>query len=140
MIFNLFLILLIGFEIQKLFQLNSFFRLKCSLTDYKKIITKEKSPVHKEFIKIIIVDFFYLTIIVIGLFSINEYFFCCILFLSVIQTIIFKIIKNKIIRKISYTIDIILSILLLTLTIINFVFYHLNGIKFIEQLINQFKI
>ena len=117
--FNLFLFLAIGYELQKLIQFSFFFRLRSLVYDYpKKVQHKVKTVVFKELLKITLIEVCYLLILFVGLFTINLYFVCVILFLSFIQNIIFKKIKNKNIRKISFTLDILFSIVLLSLSII----------------------
>lgn len=134
MLFNLLLSLFIGFEIQKLMQFSLFFRLKCLATDYNsRILKRIKSTAYSEMIKVGLIDAVYIVVCIIGLFTINEYFFFLIFMLSVMQNFIFKVIKNKTIRKISYTLDILLTIALLASSIINSYYYHLDGIKFITH-------
>ena len=136
MIFNLFLTLFIVWEIQKLIQFNYFFRLSCLSSDYPKLITRRiKSVAYNETIKIALVEIVYTTITFIGIFSKNVYFFCGIFALTFFHVLIFKYIKQKKIRKISFVINIFLSIILLILPIINSLFYNqIDGILFIKQL------
>jgi hypothetical protein len=137
LIYYLFVTFFIGFEIQKLFQVNFFFKVKRLTADYyKQIITKVNTVLYKEIIKISLVDILYTIILFFGLFTINRYFFFGILLLSLIQAIVFKI-KNVTFRKISYIIDNILSIILLSLSVINFLYYKVDALQFIKQLINQ---
>lgn len=132
--------LFLGFEIQKIFQFNFFFRLKCITSDYSKRITlKINSIVYKEILKISLVDLMYIIVLLIGLFTINKYFLCGILVLGALDTIIFKFIKNKTFRKIFFIIDILLSIIFLSLSIINSLYFQLDGIQFIKQIINYGK-
>ena len=135
MIYYIFVLLFIGFEIQKMFQFNYFFRMKVIAANYpKKVLTRTKSVLYKDTLKLVFIDLLYLIICVIGLFTINKYFFCGLLILSTFHSLIFKI-KNKTIKKIYLAIDISLSIVLLTLAITNFLYYQLDGIQFIQQLI-----
>ena len=133
--FNLLLALAIGYELQKLIQLNFFFRIRSLIADYyPNIQTKLKSTVFKELLIISFVDLGYALVLLIGLFTINLYFCALIFLLSTIQNIIFKTIKNKTIKKITFIIDIILSIILLSLSVINSIYYHLDGIQLINKL------
>lgn len=127
--------ILIAFELQKLIQLNFFFRIKMLFTSYsKRILKKTSTTAYKEFFKIALIDICYFIIICIGLFTINRYFFCAILFLSILKTLIFKL-KNKTFKKFWFILDIIFSITLLSLSIINFSYYQIDGIQFIKQFI-----
>jgi len=137
MIFPFLIALVIGFEIQNLIQFNLFFRLKCIVADYYlKVLGKVNSVAYKELVKISGINFVYLVICVIGLFTINLYFFVAILFLSLVIPLLLKKFKNKSVRKVIFTFDILISILLLTLSLINIYFYHLDSISFIKQLLN----
>ena len=132
---NLLITLFIGFEIQKLFQFDLFFRLKMIALDYKKfIIKKTNSIIYTEIVKLGFAESACLMIIFFGLFSINAYFFCAIYLLSVIENLIFKIIKNKLFRKIIYYFNTLLNIILLSLSIINSIFYHLSEIQLLKIL------
>ena len=136
--FNLLLTLAIGYELQKLIQLNFFFRLRSLVADYyPNIQTKLKSTAFKELLVISFADLGYALILLIGLFTINLYFCASIFLLTTIQNIIFKIVKNKTIRKVTFTTVIILSIILLSLSVINSMYYHLDGIQLIKQIWQQ---
>ena len=127
----------IGYEIQKIIQFNYFLKLKCIVSDYyNQILKKQTTVAYKEIIKISLVDFAYSIVTFIGLFTINLYFFYALIFLSILTNMFFKYVKNKKIRKIYFILDIVLSILLLSLPIINMFFYHLTSAQFIAQLIN----
>lgn len=137
MIFNLLLALFLAYEIQKLFQLDFFFRLRnLALNYYQNFVTKTNSIAYKEQIKISLIDFSYMVTIFIGLFTNNLYFFCALMLLSSIQSIVFKITKSKTIRKYWYITDILISIILLILIIININFYHLDSIQFLKKIFN----
>ena len=132
---NILLALAIGYEIQKLIQLNFFFRIRSLVADYyPNIQTKLKSTAFKELLIISFADLGYALVLLIGVFTINLYFCASIFLLSTIQNIIFKTIKNKTIRKISFTTDIILSIILLSLSVANSMYYHLDGVQLIKLL------
>lgn len=126
----------LGYEIQKFFQFDYFFRLKSISGLYqKRILKRPKSIVYKEISKIALIDLLYLIILLIGCFTINRYFFCGILLLSVISTLIFKL-KNKKIKKTFFVIDIILSIILLLISIINYTFYQIDSLQIIKQILS----
>jgi len=130
--------LFLGYEIQKLIQFNFFFRIKCILSDYNKhIFNKINSVAFKELVKLTIIDFIYLISIIVNLFTVNLYFAASILLLSFIQGVLFKNIKNKPLRKILYVVDIILTILLLSLSIINILYFKTDGLNLIKQLLCQ---
>ena len=117
---NIFLVLAIGYELQKLIQFNLFFRMKSLVTDYyNNIQTKLKLVSYKELILISFAELGYSIVLLIGLFTTNLYFSISIFLLTIIQNIIFKKIKNKNIRKITFTTVIFLSIILLSLSVIN---------------------
>lgn len=124
MLFNLLIILFIFFEIQKLIQFNFFFRLVCISIDYRKtILEKTKTVAYKELIKYSLINFVYLVVLIIGFFKsigdTNLYYFSGIILLSLLHEMFIKNIKNTTIRKIIYIIDILLSILLLSLSLVN---------------------
>jgi hypothetical protein len=136
-LFILALGLCLGFEIQKLFQFNYFFRLLYLVADYqKKLLKNKKSVVYIDLIKISLVEFAYSIVIFIGLFTENYYFFYGLIIISILTNIIFKYIKNNKIRKIYYLLNIFLSILCLSLPIINILFFHLTSAEFIALLTN----
>jgi hypothetical protein len=135
MLFKLLLLLFLVYEIQKIFQFNYFFRLVCISTDYReRLLTKTASVAYQELMKIILVDLAYVITLVIGLFTINKYFMFGIIFLSIFQTFLYRITKNKIVRKIEYILNITLSIILLLLSLINIYFYHLDSITLINTI------
>ena len=134
MIYYLFITIFLGFELQKLFNFNFFFRMRMISVNYStKIMKKTKSVAYKEITRIALINVTYLIVIIIGLFTINRYFFSAILILSVFNTIMFKI-KNKTFKKIYYILDIFISIILLSLAIINFTYYQLDSVQFIKHL------
>jgi len=134
MIYYLFITIFLGFELQKLFNFNFFFRIRMISVDYStKIMKKTKSIAYKEITKIALIDIVYLILVLIGLFTINRYFFSAILILSVLNTIMFKI-KNKTFKKIYYILDILISIILLSLVIINFTYYQLDSVQFLKHI------
>jgi len=136
-IFILLLGIFVGYEIQKLYQFNYFFKLTYLVSDYyTQILKKTKTVAYKEIIKVTLVEFVYSIVTFIGLFTVNFYFFSSLVLLSIFSNIFFKYIKNKKIRKIYKIIDILLSIMILSLVIINMINYHLTSVQFIEQLLN----
>jgi len=125
----------IAYEIQKLVQFNLFFRLTCLVADYyKQILEKTTTVVYKEIIKKVLIELLYAIVIFIMLFTYNSYFSASILLLSIITPLAFNI-KNKLFRKMFFALDILLSISLLSLSIINIIFFKLNAIDFIKELI-----
>lgn len=128
----IFYIIFIVFELQKLFQFNYAFKLKRLLSDYPKIMTRVKSVAYKEILKNSLMEFLYLIVVFIGLFTINSYFMAGILFLSFLQSLIFKKIKNKTFKKIFFILDILLTIILFGISIINIFFYNLSSLELIK--------
>ena len=122
MLYILSLSFLLGYEIQKLIQFNFFFKLKRISTDYRESILAKVSVAnltfYKELLKITLIDFFYLIILIIGLFTINDYFICGILLLWITQSYIFKYIKNNFVRKTFFLLNILLSIYFLIVALI----------------------
>jgi len=136
MLYNLILSLLFGYEIQKLFQFNFFFRLFSLSSDYKQRLLKRiNSVAYQQLMKVSLVDLVYLITIVIGFFTKNLIFFSSIIIIMNIQLLTFKFTKNKRIRKIVYLIDIISSLILLGLIITNIFFYNLESIDFINKIL-----
>lgn len=137
MIYYLIVTLFLAFEIQKIFQFNYFLKIKSLSGEYsKKILRRTNSIAYKEISKVALVDIFYLLTLIFGLFTFNRYFFCAILLLSLIGSFVFRI-KNKTIKKIFLIVDITITIILLILAIINFIFYKIDSIQFIKQFICQ---
>lgn len=135
---NLLFALAIGYELQKLIQFNFFFRLRYITSDYSFIIknkmkAESTSVLFKELFLVVFADLGYTLVLLIGLFTINLYFVFCIFLLSILQNIIFKFIKNKTFRKISFTFDILCSLVLLLLSVINSLFWHLDSYQLIKQ-------
>jgi len=138
---NLILILFIGillsYEIQKLLQIKYFLKIRTLTSDYySTLIYKKKNAAYKEVIKITLVEFFYSIVTFIGLFTNNSYFFIVLVLLSLVETFFFKYIKNKIARKIFCILDTLLSIILLSLSVYNLLYYNLPSLQFINLLFN----
>lgn len=137
-IYNFIISLLIGYEIHKLFKFKMFFKLRTLTIDYKKeILKKVNSIAYKLILKMSLIELIYFIILFIGVFTINNVFFLFILFLSFFETLIFKMTKNKIIRKISFIFDIFLSITILIIIIINTYFFQYDSVELINNLINN---
>jgi len=126
----------VAFELQKLFQFNKFFKLRRLSTDYSDKIYNRTNSVSNSLAKIAFADLLYVILIFIGLFTINCYFFAGIILLSFSQHIIFKKIKNRTFKKISFGMDIILSLSFLCLILMNNYIYKLYEIDLIKQLFN----
>lgn len=139
MIYILIIGIFLGFEIQKLFQFNFFFRLKCITSDYyNNIILRKLSLIQKEVVKVGLVDFVYYIVIFTGFFTINKYFFFAISIQSFIISIIFRTFKNKKIRKFFCISDSIMSIVILCLILINLLYFKIDSVQFIKMLIPNF--
>lgn len=134
MIYYLFVTFFVAFEVQKLLQLNFFFRLRSISARYSKnILKRTKSIAYKEITRIALLDMTYMIVLLIGCFTINRYFFLGVLLLSAIQTFVFKL-KNKTFKKIFFIMEIVISILLLTLAIINYSYYQLDSVQFLKHI------
>lgn len=137
MLFNFLLCIFLGFELQKLLQFNFFFKLQCLMVDHiKKLKQKPNLSIQRVIFKVAMMDFAYLITVFVGFFSINNYFFYALIILTGIHSFLFKNIKNKIFRKISYFSNIIISILLIIAILANLYFYHLDSISFIHKIFN----
>ena len=128
--------LIVIYEIWKLTKLNFNFKLKCIFYDYREYIVKRvNSNAFKQFLKINMIEFYYGILTVIGLFTQNNIFFLSLIMLSLCEYFSFKFIKNKKIKKGLFILNIILSISLLVLTIINIKYFNLNNIEYIKKII-----
>ena len=87
---NLFLLLAIGYELQKLIQFNFFFKMKSLSVNYlSNIKNKIKSEIDSILLKNLLIvsyaDIVYSLVLLTGLFTINLYFILCIFLLSLIK-------------------------------------------------------
>lgn len=138
MIFNLFIELLILFEIWKLTKFKFNFKLKYISIDYNKnILKRTKSVAYREILKLSLFEIVYAITTIIGLFTINNFFFLCMIIISFIQNIIFKYIKNKTTRKITFFIKILSSIIFLALTLLNNYIFKTNSFDLIKNFLNR---
>jgi len=137
MLYALTLGLLLGYKIQKLFQFKFFYKLKrISVDHYFPLLKKINSVAYKELIKVSLIDFAYLIVLVISLFNFNLYFAFVLISLLAIETWIFRLTKNNFVRKYFYFTNIIISMIFLSLSIINAVSYKVDGIELIKNLLN----
>jgi len=126
--------MLIGYEIHKMLKFKMFFKLRTLSVDYKeKLLKRTNSIAQKLLSNFALLEFLYLIIIVTGFFTNNRLFFLAIMVLMIIQLIIFKYIKNKIMRKIFYIFDIMLSFLLLSICLLNNFIFEMNGTELVKQ-------
>ena len=131
-IYKLCLVFLLAYEIQRINQFSFFFRLKCLTTDYTTYLkTKTKSVAFKELLKISAIELLYVIILFIGIYTKNNHLCLLLLFIQVFETFIFKKIKK--LRKTIFIIDMIISITILSLCIINLMFYQLDSFQFIQH-------
>lgn len=135
------LCIFLGFELQKIIQFNLFYKLKCLSIDYEKqITTRVNSVAFKEIIKIVFIDSFLLILMLYGLTTINGYLFFVLFIMSFIVTAIFKKTKITSIRKSILIIDGVLTITLLSLVIINLLFYKISDIQLLGNIFHHLKI
>jgi len=133
-LYNLIISMLIGYEIHKMLKFKMFFKLRTLSVDYKeKLLKRTNSIAQKLLSNFALLEFLYLIIIVTGFFTNNRLFFLAIMVLMIIQLIIFKYIKNKIMRKIFYIFDIMLSFLLLSICLLNNFIFEMNGTELVKQ-------
>lgn len=137
-IFYIILIIFVVYNLQCIIQNKFFFRLKRIYFEYKnKIITKKYSVVYNEIIKVLLMDFIFYIIILIGLFSYNSFLFSIILFSIIInQNFVLSIIKSIKIKKKYYFIDKIIIISCLILSLYNYFYYQIDSLKLLKMLLN----
>lgn len=132
MIIKLLLTFFIAFEIQKLLQFNTFFKLRCVSTDYHNLIYKKDNKVSKALEKISYIDILYIITLFVGLFSMNNFFFSAIIISSFLSSFIFKI-KNNTIRKIYFAFDSTISIIFLTLSVLNIYIFNTPALELVAN-------
>jgi len=132
-IYNLPIILLLVFELQKIIQFKRFFKLRSISSDYYLTIHTKNNVVSKALERLSIVDIIYLIVVFFGLFTVNRIFFTAIILISIIQHIIFSVTKKQTYRKVTFMIELLLSVILLLLIIINNYMYHLDGFGLIKE-------
>lgn len=132
MIIKLLLSFFIAFEIQKLLQFNTFFKLRCISTDYNNLIYKKYNKVSKSLEKISYIDILYIITLFVGLFSMNNFFFSAIIISSFLSSFIFKI-KNNTIRKIYFAFDSTISIIFLILSLLNIYIFNIQTIELVAN-------
>jgi len=138
---NLIFILLIGmclsFEIHKSIKFKMFYRINMISVYYGKNITKKlNSNILLFFSKMTLIDIIYTLLTLIGLFTINSNLFLVLICMSFIKTIVFKYIKNKIFIKAFIFFDSFFSIPILTIIIINLLFYKIPDILLLTNIYN----
>jgi hypothetical protein len=143
MILYLFFTIAIGYELQKLLQFNFFYRFTNLANNYAKglkrvtkLETKWKA-LRNAVLKIVFFDLAYMVFLLIGVifYSYNLYFFFPIIVLSFVQKYFYRV-KNKTFKKIYFTFDIVASIILLALIVINGIYFQLPAVEFIKHLIS----
>ena len=139
MLYLVILSFFLAYEIQKIIQFNFFFKLKrISLDYYLSLLSRSKSVAFKELVNISFIESIFIIVLFIGLFTYNKIFICAIIILFIFESYTFKYIKKNSIRKKLYFLNIILSILLLVLSIVNILFFNLDDIQLIIKLLNSF--
>lgn len=130
-IYTLCLVFLLAYEAQRVAYFNFFFKLKCITIDYTNYLkTKTKSVAFKELLKISLIELLYVIILFVGIYTKNNHLCLFLLFIQAFETYIFKKIKK--LRKTIFIIDSIISITILSLCIINLMFYQLDSFQFIK--------
>ena len=138
MFFYLLVTILIGYELQVLIQGNTFFRITDLHSRYKKQLKKhQKSKAWKAIIKIGFFNLFYIILIIVGLFGYNYIFFWAIIGLSILQEVWRSIFKRIIWRRILYTLDTIICIALLSLSLVNYMYFKVDSIIFVHSIISK---
>lgn len=132
------IILLLGYEIHKLFEFRIFSRIDYIIINYSKQL-KNRETTNKIYIsalKLSLMNLIYIVVLVFGIIITYQYwFFIFILMLSLISNFIFQ----KINRKVSfmlYLINSFLSIIILTLILINYFFFKMETFEFFNYLIS----
>lgn len=136
MIFYLLIQLFVLYEIWKLTKFHYNFRLICIFYDYTESIMKKiNSVAYKEYMKINFLELIYSITSIYGLFKKNYTLFFAFLFIiTLIKSFIFKMIKNKNVRKTTFIIDIILTVITLILVLINIRYFNINEIQLIKNI------
>jgi hypothetical protein len=134
---TLFIEFLILYQIWKLTKFNFLFKLQCLYADYyKNIIKRPNSVAFKEILKFNIIELVYIFITVMGQFTINYIFFLGVISASFMQTILFKVIKNKRIKKIIFFLVILLSLMFLVLSLLNNYIFKSDSLLLIKKFLN----
>ena len=143
MILYLFFTIAIGYELQKLLQFNFFYRFTNLANNYakglKRVTTLEtkRKGLRNAILKIVFFDLAYMIFLLIGVifYSYNLLFYFPIIVLSFVQKYFYKV-KSKTFKKIYFVFDVVISIILLALIVINGIFFQLPAIEFIKHLIS----
>lgn len=135
----MFLYLLVGmclaYEIHKMFDFKNFSRFTYIIYHYAEEVKRRKGKVYNTIVKMSFANLGYVAVLIIGLFGSQGLFFGSILVLSILTGNILKKTNRKV-SSIIYLIDSILSMIILTLILVNFYFFKMESIEFIKHLIS----
>jgi len=143
MVFYLLITILIAYEIQCIIQNKVYYRTLEIYSKYKdQIKVKWKKHTPSKFmintLKHAFFQLFYFICLIIGLFTYNYIFFAGVIVLMLLHELSKRIFKKSFkIRNFLFSIDSVLSIILLTLAVINYMYYQLDSIAFINFLIGK---
>ena len=139
---NLIFLLSIGtflaFEFHKLIKFSLFYRMSVISSFYGKNIMKRLNPeIIRLFSKIALVDIIYSILLIIGMFTINVNLFSSLILISFLKGVSFKHYKNVYFRKFLLIFDSILTILILTIIIVNLLFYNISDFILLTNIYNS---
>jgi len=139
---NLIFLLSIGtflaFEFHKLIKFSLFYRMSVISSFYGKNIMKRLNPeIIRLFAKIALVDIIYSILLIIGMFTINVNLFSSLIIISFLKVSSFKHYKNVYFRKSLLIFDSFLTILILTIIIVNLLFYNISDFLLLTNIYNS---
>jgi len=134
--FYLLLVMCLSFEIHKMLDFSTFNHLNYINVKYKNELRNHtETTIYKNITKLVITNFVYFIIIVIGMFGAQSIFFVSMVWLWIIGDYIIKITKNKKLISTIYFSESFLSAIIIILSIINFFFFKMEVIEFLKYLI-----
>lgn len=139
MVFYLMVGMCLAFEIHKLFDFKTFYRLNYIVTVYRKQLKTHllnSGEIFSSIRKISYLNLAYMIVLFGGLFTFQSYFFTAIIILMIITGELFKLIKNKYAHIVIYSIDIFLTVSILVLIIINRFWFNMGELELLKYLIS----
>jgi hypothetical protein len=123
MIFYLLVGMCLGYEIHKFLDFNTFSRLTYTIVKYSDQLKNRSvnNEIFKSILKMSITNLIYFIIVVFGMFSSQSWFFITLMIMSIISGFLLKRINKKYV-KILFIIDVIVSIVILSVILINHFF------------------
>ena len=126
----------LAYEIHKMFDFKNFSHMSYLIIHYSEQVKSRKSGKFLNSVaKVSFANIFYAIILLIGAFSFQGWFFASILILSIISNTVMKKTNRKV-SSIIYSIDSILSMIMLIVILVNFSFFKMESVEFIRYLIS----